>query len=264
MIINNRSIRSAVVFALFLCAVLTEIAATGEAVAVNKSLTLKPDQELNLIQTSEGKINNLRLCSDYFCVEFADYRVFLVCKAPQWNVRIIAPVKKLYFDMPLQDWVRRGSPLNFLHVTSVPEWPTVRVGQQDFLNLRVTKFALPYKVGQRTAALSKGTVGQVLSLTEGAPPAAGMIMETFYHTPKVPGLPLTTSIWDFDKQSGTMSSMFLYSGGTFNSKLDLKTSKSWISKRSPLPSIAGFKVAATARDIWVNQADARGFEDLMR
>jgi len=251
-------------FALIVVALLFSVANATPATPDESSFSLKGDRELNLKQTWDKRKEDVRIGSDYLCASLTDYHILLVAHAPQWTLRIISVPRKMYIDVALKDWMRRGPPTGFLHVTSLPDWPCVHTGEVQFLNLPVSKFSMPYLMKGKAVPLKRGSCGELLSLVQGVPPEAGQIMDPYYRTPKVAGFPLRLHVWDFEKYADKPNPVFIFSGGKSDDSFDLQTTKAWISKRQPLPSVAGFKTTTKISDVWVNQTDVKDFEIFMR
>lgn len=215
-------------------------------------------------QTWDAHKQIVRISSDYLCATLSEYQIMILAVAPQWTVRVISVPRKLYTDVELKDWLRRGPPTGFLHVTSLPDWPCVKTGEVRFLNLPATKFAMPYLLKGKTVSLKRGSCGELLSLCQGLPPEAAQIMEAYYRTPKDTGFPLRLRVWDFEKYSDKPNPVFVFSGGTSDEGFDLLTTKAWISKRQPLPSVGGYTARTNLRDVWVNQTQLDDFGEFMR
>jgi hypothetical protein len=235
-----------------------------------KAFSLKPDQELDLEYqqgVNQTRSASVRICQDYLCVDLPEVQMIIVSQAPNWNVRAISPARKLTGVSTLQDWVRRGSPLNFLKVTSIPEWPLIRDGSRPFLNWQASHFVLPYKTqAGAVVPLSRGKVGDFLVLGEGVLPSQPcQILSTLIQTPKsVSALPVSLNLWDTDKSSSKMNSMFLFSGVKSGGPQTLVVKNVAVVKRRSLPSYQGCKVCKDPRDVWVSHADTEGFEGLLR
>ena len=192
--------------------------------------------------------------------------MIIVAQAPGWNVRAISPVRKLIGTSTLQEWVRRGSPFNFLKVTSIPEWPLVRMGTKSFSNWQAAQYGLPYKTrAGGVVPLSRGKVGDFVVLGEGVlPKQACQIVTTLIQTPKsVNGLPVQLNLWETEKTSSKMNSLFLFSGVNQGGPREVEAKQLSIVKRHSLPSSEGYKVCKDPRDVWVSHADTEGFEGLM-
>jgi hypothetical protein len=215
-------------------------------------------------QTWDARKQTVRIGSDYLCATLASYHILIVAHAPQWTVRVISVPRKIYTDIALKDWLRRGPPTSFLHVTSLPDWPCVRTGEARFLNLPATIFAMPYMLKGKAVPLKRGSCGEVLSLCQGVPPEAAQIMQPYYRTPKDTGFPLRLHVWDFEKYSDKPNPVFIFSGGKSDEGFDLLTTKVWISKRQPLPSVASYTAHTNLRDVWVNQNQLNDFGEFMR
>ncbi|MBS2004220.1 MAG: hypothetical protein JST44_22125 [Cyanobacteria bacterium SZAS LIN-5] len=233
-----------------------------------QAFSLKPDEELDLSYELEmHRRVNLRICKDYLSIDLPDHQMVILSQAPDWRVRAISPVRKLTGVSTCQDWVRRGSPLNFLKVTSIPEWPLVRTGIRPFLNWNATCYALPYKTQNGAIVpVSRGNVGDFLVLGEGFfPKQPCQIVATLIQTPKsVAALPLQLNLWDTDKMSSKMNSLFLYSGVNNGGPKAMEAKKIAVVKRHSLPSYQGYKECKDPRDVWVSHADVEGFEGLLR
>jgi hypothetical protein len=248
------------------------ITATNGAVCaetVQKDFSLKPDEELDLEYQQEGKSRNanVRICKDYLCIDLPEVQMVIVAQAPGWNVRAISPARKLTGVSTLQEWVRRGSPLNFLKVTSIPEWPLIRDGSRPFLNWQASHFVLPYKTQTGTVVpLSRGKVGDFLVLGEGVlPKQPCQILSTLIQTPNsVAALPVQLSLWDTDKSSSKMNSVFLFSGVNNGGPKTVVAKNVAVVKRRSLPAYKGYKECKDPRDVWVSHADTEGFEGLLR
>jgi hypothetical protein len=240
-------------------------AAGGECAQPERSaFSLQGDKELNMQQTCDTRKQVVRIGSDYLCASLSEYHVLIVARAPQWTVRLISVPRKIYTDVALKDWLRRGPPTSFLHLTTLPDWPCVRTGEVPFLSLPATKFAMPYLLKGKSVPLKQGTCGELLALCQGLPPEAAQIMEPYYRTPKGTGFPLRLRVWDFEKYSDKPNPVFIYSGGKSDDGFDLLTTKVWISKRQPLPSVTGYKIRTNVRDVWVNQTQLDDFGEFMR
>lgn len=232
-----------------------------------KPFSLKSDEELDLSYEVESHRRvNLRVCSDYLVVDMPDHHMVIVAQAPSWNVRAISPVRKLVGVSTQPEWVRRGSPFNFLKVTSIPEWPLVKQGTKPYLNWQATHFVLPYKTQSGAIVpLNRGNVGDFLVLGEGVlPKPACQIVSTLIQTPKaVAGLPVQLNLWDTEKTSTKMNSLFLFSGVKQSGPRTVLAKSAVVVKRRSLPSYEGYKVCKDPRDVWVSDADTEGFEGLM-
>lgn len=237
------------------------------AAPATKAFSLKPDEELDVNYDLESHRRvNLRVCSDYLVVDMPDHHMVIVAQAPSWNVQAISPIRKLIGVITQREWVRRGSPFNFLKVTSIPEWPLINQGMKPFLSWQATHFALPYKTQEgATVPLARGRVGDFLVLGEGVlPKAACQIVSTLIQTPKaVSGLPVQLNLWDTEKTSSKMNSLFLFSGVNQSGPKTVMAKQVSIVKRRSLPSAEGYKVCKDPRDVWVSHADTEGFEELM-
>jgi hypothetical protein len=253
-------------FTILLSLCLTVLVAPRSYAGNAQALTLKPDEELDLTfaANSEGHAA-VRISSDFLCVDLPAQHMIIVAEAPMWSVRAISPPRKLTGVSSFQDFVRRGSPLNFLKVTSIPEWPLIRLGSKPFMQWQATAYALPYKTQQGKAVpLSRGRVGDFLVLGEGTlPKPACQILATLIQTPKASGLPVQLNLWDTE-QSTKVNSVFLFSGGKHTGPKELATTKVAIVKRRRLPSVEGYKTCKDPRDVWFSHADTEGFEGLMR
>jgi hypothetical protein len=232
-----------------------------------KVFALKPDEELNLSYELEThRSANLRICSDYVSVDLPEHHMIILASAPNWDVRAISPVRKLTGVSTCKEWVRRGCPFNFLKVTSIPEWPLVRDGTSPFSNWQAAHYVLPFKTQAGAAVpLSRGKVGDFAVLGEGVlPKQACQIVSTLIQTPKsVNGLPVQLTLWETEKTSSKVNSLFLYSGVNEGGPKAVEAKHVAVVKRHSLPSSAGFKVCKDPRDVWVSHADTEGFEGLM-
>jgi hypothetical protein len=208
----------------------------------------------------------VRICDAFLCVEIPDQHMIIVAEAPTWSVRAISPIRKLTAVSPLQEWMRRGSPMNFLKVTALPEWPLIRLGPKPFRNWQATAYALPYKTHEGAIVpLTRGRVGNMVVLGEGSlPQQACEIMHTLIQTPKVKGLPVQIDLLDADNSTTKINPLFIFSGGSATGPKELVTKSIAIVKRHSLPSSAGYKVCKNTRDVWVSPTDTEGFEGLMR
>jgi hypothetical protein len=230
-----------------------------------QAFSLKPDEELDLTFAASLQGHaHLRVSNDFLCVEIPEHHMIIVAEAPTWSVRAISPPRKLTGVSSFEDWVRRGSPLNFLKVTSIPEWPLIRLGSKPFMQWQATAYALPYKTQQGKAVpLNRGRVGDFLVLGEGILPApACQIVATLIQTPKVNGLPVQLNLWDTE-QSSKINSVFLFSGGKDTGPKELEATKLTIVKKRSLPSIRGYKTCRDPREVWFSHADTEGFEGLL-
>lgn len=239
----------------------------ASAAPAAKVFSLKPDEELDLSYEVESHRRvNLRVCSDYLVIDMPDHHMVIVAQAPSWSVRAISPVRKMVGVSTQPEWVRRGSPFNFLKVTSIPEWPVVKQGTKPFLNWQATHFALPYKTHDGAIVpLNRGRVGDFLVLGEGVlPKQPCQIVSTLIQTPKaVSGLPVQLNLWDTEKTSTKMNSLFLFSGVKQSGPKTVVAKSAAVVKRKSLPSSEGYKVCKDPRDVWVSNADTEGFEGLM-
>lgn len=253
---------------LFVACFATTASPAVHAAPSGQNFSLKPDEELDLNYELEmHRRVNLRICKDYLSIDLPDHQMVILAQAPNWNVRAISPVRKLTGVSTCQEWVRRGSPFNFLKVTSIPEWPLVRVGTRPFLNWSATCFALPYKTRDGgIVPVSRGKVGEFLVLGEGLfPKQACQIVATLIQTPKsAAALPVQLNLWDTDKTSSKMNSIFLYSGVNNGGPKAMEAKKIAIVKRHSLPSYQGYRECKDPRDVWVSHADTEGFEGLLR
>ncbi|MBS1957235.1 MAG: hypothetical protein JST89_23815 [Cyanobacteria bacterium SZAS-4] len=239
----------------------------ASAAPATKPFFLKPDEELDLgYEVESHRRVNVRVCSDYLVVDMPDHHMVIVAQAPGWNVRAISPVRKLVGVSTQPEWVRRGSPFNFLKVTSIPEWPLVKQGTKPYLDWQATYFVLPYKTQDGAIVpLKRGQVGDFLVLGEGVlPKQACQIVSTLIQTPKaVSGLPVQLNLWDTEKTSTKMNSLFLFSGVKQSGPKAVIVKSAAVNKRRSLPSSEGYKVCKDPRDVWVSNADTEGFEGLM-
>ncbi len=246
---------------------LASVNCTAYAAPVTKAFSLKPDEELDLNYDLESHRRvNLRVCSDYLVIDMPDHLMVIVAQAPSWSVRAISHVRKLVGVSTQSEWVRRGSPFNFLKVTSIPEWPLIRQGTKPYLTWQATHFALPYKTQEGAiVSLAHGRVGDFLVLGEGVlPKPACQIVSTLIQTPKaVSGLPVQLNLWDTEKVSSKMNSVFLFSGVKQTGPRAVIAKSAAVAKRKSLPSSEGYKVCKDPREVWVSNADTEGFEGLM-
>lgn len=234
----------------------------------SRQFVLKPDQELDVsyVIAFHGQCN-LRVSTDYLVIELPDHHMTIVSQAPSWDVKVISPTRKLVGTCKFDEWVRRGSPFNFLKVTSIPEWPLIKVDNARFHDWSAEHYALPYKTQRGTAVpLIKGRVGDFIVLGEGViPKQACQIVATLIQTPKkASGLPVSLNLWDTDKSSTKLNPVFLFSGVKRNGPKEVEARTVALTKRKMLPSSQGYKVCKDTRDVWVSHADTEGFEGLMR
>lgn len=238
-----------------------------QAAPALKAFALKSDEELDLNYELEMQRRvNVRISSDYLSIDLPDHHMVILAQAPSWSVRAISPVRKLTGLSTLQEWVRRGSPFNFLKVTSIPEWPLIKQGTRPYLNWQATDYALPYKTQDgKVVPLSRGRVGEFLVLGEGVlPKQACQIIATLIQTPKsVSALPVQLNLWDTDKSSSKMNSVFLFSGSNDGGPKTVAAKKVAIVKRRGLPTFNGYKECKDPRDVWVSHDDTEGFEGLL-
>lgn len=232
-----------------------------------KNFSLKPDEELDLnYEVESHRRVNVRVCSDYLVVDMPDHHMVIVSQAPSWNVRAISPVRKLVGVSTQTEWVRRGSPFNFLKVTSIPEWPVIKQGTKPYMNWQATHFVLPYKTQDGAMVpVSRGRVGDYLVLGEGVlPKQACQIVATLLQTPKAAnGLPVQLNLWDTEKTSTKMNSLFLFSGVNRSGPKTVLAKSATVGKRKNLPSSEGYRLCKDPREVWVSEADTEGFEGLM-
>lgn len=237
------------------------------APAESKPFTLKPDEELDLSYELESQRRvDLRVCKDYLSIDLPDHHMIIVAQAPTWTVRAISPVRKMTGVSSCQEWVRRGSPFNFLKVTSIPEWPLVKDGTRPFKQWQVLHYALPYKNREGgLVPLSRGKVGDFLVVGEGLfPKQPCQIVSTLIQTPKSAfAIPVQLTLWDTEKSSSKMNSLFLYSGVNRGGPKAIEAKKVTVVKRRALPSYQGYKECKDPRDVWVSQSDTEGFEGLL-
>jgi hypothetical protein len=249
----------------FVLGIMIALPANAESAA--KVFVLKPDEELDLTFAATLEARTLvRICKDYLAVELPEQHMIIVAEAPTWSVRAISPIRKLTGVSSLQEWMRRGSPMNFLKVTALPEWPLIRLGSKPFQQWQATAYALPYKTQQGAIVpLTRGRVGDMVVLGEGyLPQQACEIMHTLIQTPKVKGLPVQINLWDADNSTNKINPLFIFSGGKASGPKELVTKSFAIVKRHGLPSSAGYKVCKNTHEVWVSPADTEGFEGLMR
>jgi len=226
--------------------------------------TIGQGDELNILQTYHGKEAHMRACRSYFCVDLKDYGMILISQAPDWTVQEISPKRRLYAETPLKLWLRRGVPLNFLHLGTLPDWPAVPVKNKVEQGIPVDIYALPYLTSQhRPVSVSKGTVGEMTVFSGFKDNPSGQIISTLYHIPHVDGLPLSMRLWATDGADKKYNSIFVYSGAERGSN-DLVLKKLWLSKRQSLPGKEGYRLCKDSREIWVNSAETDGINELMR
>ncbi|HEY9676940.1 MAG TPA: hypothetical protein V6C76_02975 [Drouetiella sp.] len=237
------------------------------AAETGKPLVLKPDEELNVnLSTSLNGKCNVRVNKEYLFVDLPQHQIELVAKAPEWNVEAISEPRKLTGKCTLEEFVRRGSPLNFLKIGSVPEWPLIPQPKTTFNGWVASAYAMPFKTQKGDVVpLSRGRVGNVVVLGAGViPMPACRIISTLIQTPKVDGITVKLFLTQMDASTTKMNSVFLFSGMKRTNPKEVDTLSAAIAKRKPLPSVKGYKVCKDPRDVWVSHADTEGFEGLMR
>ena len=217
-----------------------------------------------MVQRSEGVKIRARISKNYFSAHIETYDVFIFGQAPDWDVYESSPAKNLFCKTKLADWLKRGTPLRFLQLGSLPDWPTIPDGSTTIQNVAAERFALPYVAGKHTAVpLSKGRTGNLLSLTQFTDNPVGIIFSTFYQVPKVGGMPLSLHLLEVHDNSEKYNSLFLFSGAQKNARDPVQLEKIWLAPIAPLPSIAGQKDCKDSRALYVNEFDSQGMNDLM-
>ena len=110
---------------------LTAIGCTVAVAAAEKEpalLKANPNQEIDVLQNSEGVRVHLHVSSKYFSAYVQTYEVFIFGQAPDWDIYESSPAKKLFCKMKLANWLKRGTPLNFF------SWVAFLIGQQSVMD----------------------------------------------------------------------------------------------------------------------------------
>lgn len=167
--------------------------------------------------------------------------------------------------MKLTDWLKRGAPLKFLQLGSLPDWPTIRDGTATIQNVTAARFALPYVSGNHSPVpIARGRTGNLLALQQFTDTPVGTVFSTFYQVPRVGGLPLDVLLFEDDNSSQKYNSLFLFSGAKKRRRNPVQLEKIWVAPLTSLPSIAGMKECKDTRALYVNDFDQDGMNALMR
>jgi hypothetical protein len=232
--------------------------------ATKDTQQVRDGEELNAIEKLRNHEIHFRACKEYFCAENPGVGVALVARAPDWSVEEISPKRKLYSITPFKEFLRRGVPANFLVLSQLQDWPTVRKETREVQDFPVTAFAMPYLTPDRKIVpLKRGSVGELLVYTGFNTPAIGQIQARLLRIPWADGLTLSMHVWLSERNSAKYNSIFIYSGSKpTQTVLELK--KIWTEIQHPLPSTRGYKLCKDSHEIWVDKADTEGFNELLK
>lgn len=226
---------------------------------------LKPDQEVHLTQVSNSVKADVRIGNDFLCADLGIKGLVIVAQAPLWTVRVISQKKQLYYEVPLQEWLRRGCPLNFIRLTAIPEWTLVPSGHKKFLNQDVLAFSLPFlNKQQKVVPLESGHAGELLALDGQLPTNAARIMGTLFQTPKSNYYPLQMRLKTYERNDRKFNDVFVFSGSKENSSPMMETNKISVTSKHPLPGLAGLKLCHDPGALWTDRSDVEGMGQFLK
>ena len=230
-------------------------------------IALKPSEELHLSQKVENILADVRIADNFLCADLSIQHVMIISQAPLWTVQVLSRKKGIYYEVPLQEWLRRGCPLNFFRATEIPQWPLLKKGSIQFLHQQALELALPYIDKQRhVVPLKNGNAGHLIVMNDILPANAAKIMSTLYQTPKSDFYPLQLRVgWQLHKTyTAKPNEVFLFSGGKEGPAIMLDTTQISKGPKRPLPTPAGLKPCKDPGSLWTDSSDVDGIRQLMK